>query len=291
MHYQHSSTHARSFVRSGARPGPPLSLAARAAAGTRASACGRWPGGRAPAGGRGGDTRPRPGAPGKGPGDRPRRRAGRRRAGGRPPRGGSLSGGAARSGWSPRPGRSVPRRASTRTCETAGLPSGEAACTCPRRGCGTRPIGVSIVNSSRAGMPLTSARYSFSTRPARHAAATARRAPSVRAKRTRPDVPRPSRCIGTASGWRQRTRTSSVCSRKPPFGTDGRPRGLATARRCASRCRIAKPSGTASSSHGGRFHTSVCPGRSTSVARATPPSRRTSPDAIRSRQVASGEWR
>jgi hypothetical protein len=60
----------------------------------------------------------------------------------------------------------------------------------------TRPIGTSIVKDSTAGTPLTGARYSFSTRPARHSAATARRALSVLAKRTGPDVPRPSRCIG-----------------------------------------------------------------------------------------------
>ena len=67
------------------------------------------------------------------------------------------------------------------------------------------PNGLHFV-ISRSGAPDTSARSVFSTCPSRHAAASARRASGVRAMRRRPDVPRPRRCTGEASGqWRRTT--------------------------------------------------------------------------------------
>ena len=94
---------------------------------------------------------------------------------------------------------------------------------------------------------------------------------------------------GQPRGSSDRTRCSSVCSRKPPFGTLGSPRGLATASSSASRCRTANDSGTSGSCHGGRRQASDWPARSRSPAPAIASLRETSPRSILARQVAASE--
>ena len=117
------------------------------------------------------------------------------------------------------------------------------------------------------------------------------RAPRLAVARTAPapTCPGPAGAGVSPPGASRRTRWSKVWVRKPPFGTVGRPRGLATARRCSSRWRTAKARGTAGSSHGGRRQTSDWPGRRTSAGRGRRfgPARPRPPRCARARRPRS----